>query len=67
MGGNIRYVLYQVIASILKVILIGDTIYLKTYGQPFVIINSYDTAVEILEKRSLNSSDRPGSVMVTEL
>jgi len=45
----------------------GDTIYLKTFGQPFVIINSYDTAVEILDKRSLNSSDRPGSVMVMEL
>ncbi|KLO09762.1 cytochrome P450 [Schizopora paradoxa] len=40
----------------------GDIIYLKGlgFGKPFVIINSYEAAVELLEKRSLNSADRPG-------
>ncbi|KLO17440.1 cytochrome P450 [Schizopora paradoxa] len=45
----------------------GDLVYLISFGQPIVIINSYRTAVELLEKRSLNYSDRPGSVMMNEL
>ena len=50
-------------------IALGDIIYLKGlgFGKPFVIINSYEAAVELLEKRSLNSADRPGSVMVMDL
>jgi len=45
----------------------GDLIYLSSFGQSMVVINSYDIAVELLEKRSLNYSDRPNSVMLNEL
>ncbi|KLO07634.1 cytochrome P450 [Schizopora paradoxa] len=45
----------------------GDLIFLKSLGQPMVIINSYDVAVDLFEKKSTNYSDRPTSVMVNEL
>ncbi len=47
--------------------LTGDLIYLSSFGQSMIVINSYDIAVELLEKRSLNYSDRPNSVMLNEL
>ncbi|KLO09753.1 cytochrome P450 [Schizopora paradoxa] len=45
----------------------GGIINLKIFGQSYVIINSYEIAVDILDKQSLNTSDRPNSVMVDEL
>lgn len=41
--------------------------YLKGVGQSIIIINSYEIAVNLLEKRSAKYSDRPNSVMVNEL
>ncbi len=38
----------------------GDVIYLDTPGNPTVVINSAQAAVDLLEKRSGNYSDRPG-------
>ncbi|KLO07636.1 O-methylsterigmatocystin oxidoreductase [Schizopora paradoxa] len=45
----------------------GDVVFLKTLGQPMIVINSYDAAVELFEKRFMNYSDRPSSVMINEL
>ncbi|KLO09746.1 cytochrome P450 [Schizopora paradoxa] len=45
----------------------GDLIYLQSFGQGITIVNSYDLAVELLETRSLNYSDRPTSVMLNDL
>jgi len=45
----------------------GGIIFLKSLGQSIIVINSYDIAVDLLERRSLNYSDRPNSIMVNEL
>ncbi|PBK75824.1 cytochrome P450 [Armillaria solidipes] len=42
----------------------GDIIYLDTPGNPTVVINSAQAAVDLLEKRSGNYSDRPDFTMV---
>ncbi|KAI0372695.1 cytochrome P450 [Pilatotrama ljubarskyi] len=42
----------------------GDVVYLKVLGQSVILLDSYETACELLEKRSANYSDRPQSVMV---
>ncbi|KAI0350845.1 O-methylsterigmatocystin oxidoreductase [Trametes cingulata] len=41
----------------------SDLIYFDLLGQPLIVINSYQAAVDILEGRSANTSDRPRSVM----
>ncbi|KLO09748.1 cytochrome P450 [Schizopora paradoxa] len=45
----------------------GGIIYLKSFGKVIVIINSYDIAVDLLEGRPLNYSDRPHAVMLKDL
>ncbi|KLO07635.1 cytochrome P450 [Schizopora paradoxa] len=45
----------------------GDVVFLRSLGQPMIMVNSYDVAVDLFEKRSMNYSDRPTSVMVNEL
>ncbi|PVG03918.1 cytochrome P450 [Serendipita vermifera] len=45
----------------------GDLIYLTALGQPIYLINSFNTATELLDKRAMIYSDRPGSVMANEL
>ncbi|KAI0642607.1 O-methylsterigmatocystin oxidoreductase [Trametes meyenii] len=42
---------------------VGDVTYLNMLGQPMVVINTYEAAIEILEGRSANTSDRPRIVM----
>ena len=37
--------------------------YFKLFGQPVLVVDSYDAASDLLEKRSANYSDRPESVM----
>ncbi|KAG6836263.1 hypothetical protein H0H93_009664 [Arthromyces matolae] len=37
----------------------GDVIYLQMLGQPTVVLNSVEAAVDLLEKRSATYSDRP--------
>ncbi|KAH9886458.1 O-methylsterigmatocystin oxidoreductase [Cubamyces lactineus] len=41
----------------------GDVTYLDMFGQPMLIINTYEAAVGLLESRSSNTSDRPSFVM----
>ncbi|KAK7437617.1 hypothetical protein VKT23_018516 [Stygiomarasmius scandens] len=45
----------------------GDYIYLKVFGLEFLVINSYTVAKELLEKRSVNFSDRPRMIMAGEM
>ncbi|PVG03919.1 cytochrome P450, partial [Serendipita vermifera] len=45
----------------------GDLIYLTVLGQPIYLISSFKTASELLDKRAMIYSDRPGSVMANEL
>ncbi|KAK7682349.1 hypothetical protein QCA50_014554 [Cerrena zonata] len=40
----------------------GNIVYLRTLGQSIVVLNSYDDAVDMLEKRSSIYSDRPALV-----
>ena len=37
--------------------------YFDLFGQPMIVLNSYDAAVDLLDTRSLNTSDRPRIVM----
>ena len=46
---------------------IGDIIYMYTFGNPIIIINSAQAATDLLEKRSSNYSSRPVRTMVQEL
>ncbi|KAH9886459.1 O-methylsterigmatocystin oxidoreductase [Cubamyces lactineus] len=41
----------------------GDVMYFDLLGQPMVVINSYDAAIDLLENHSLNTSNRPRIVM----
>lgn len=41
----------------------GKLVYFKVLGRSIIVLDSYDTACEILDKRSRNYSDRPDSVM----
>ena len=41
----------------------GEVVYLDVFGQPTIIIDSYDAAIAILESRSANTSDRPRFIM----
>lgn len=45
----------------------GDIVYVQTSRQPLIFINSYDVAIELLEKRSSIYSDRPFFPMLQEL
>jgi hypothetical protein len=37
----------------------GDVIHLSILGRPMIVLNSVEAAVELLEKRGSNYSDRP--------
>lgn len=52
-----------VLSLILIAIYIGDLVYLENLGKSLLIVNSYETAVELLGKRSAIYSSRPPSVM----
>ncbi|KAH9926320.1 cytochrome P450 98A3 [Epithele typhae] len=41
----------------------GDLVYLNALGKSMLVVGSHRIARELLEKRSVNYSDRPGSVM----
>ncbi|KAI0749864.1 cytochrome P450 98A3 [Daedaleopsis nitida] len=43
----------------------GDIVHLNVLGKSFVILGSYKTACDLLDKRSVNYSDRPKSVMTS--
>ncbi|KAF9533206.1 cytochrome P450 [Crepidotus variabilis] len=42
----------------------GNLIYFRLYGQHNIVINDYNTAVELFQKRSNIYSDRPSTVML---
>ena len=41
----------------------GEVLYLNALGQSILVLNSYEAARELLDKRSANYSDRPRSIM----
>ncbi|KAI0816985.1 cytochrome P450 [Trametes gibbosa] len=41
----------------------GNMIYLDLLGQPVVVVHSYDAAVDLMDRRSVNYSGRPRSIM----
>ena len=41
----------------------GDVIHLDVFGQPMIILGSHEAAIDLLEKRSANYSDRAPSPM----
>lgn len=45
----------------------GDVNYVTVVGQPIIVLNSYQAARDLLEKRSGIYSNRPRMVMLTEL
>lgn len=42
---------------------IGDVVYLDVLGQPMIILGTHEAAVDLLEKRSANYSDRSTLIM----
>ncbi|KAI0717422.1 cytochrome P450 [Cerioporus squamosus] len=45
----------------------GDLVYLNVFGQGLLFVNSYDAAVDLLEKRGAIYSDKPRMIMAGEL
>ncbi|CCM02682.1 uncharacterized protein FIBRA_04788 [Fibroporia radiculosa] len=45
----------------------GDVVYVHVFGQGLVFLNTYDAAVDLLEKRGAIYSDKPGLIMTGEL
>ncbi|KAI0800105.1 cytochrome P450 [Fomes fomentarius] len=43
----------------------GDIVYLNTFGQSMIVLGTHEAALDLLEKRSSNYSDRLDSVMVS--
>lgn len=41
----------------------GDMIYMEAFGQPLIILNSFERVIDLFEKRSSNYSSRPGIVI----
>lgn len=44
-------------------VLLGDVVHLSVFGQHIVLLGSLEAAVELLDKRSSNYSDKPTSAM----
>ena len=45
----------------------GDMVYVEMFGKKFLMVNKYEVAFELLNKRSSIYSSRPNYVMVNEL
>ena len=45
----------------------GEVMYLDVAGSPMIVLNSLKPAVELLERRSNNYSDRPRLIMAQEV
>ncbi|KLO07685.1 cytochrome P450 [Schizopora paradoxa] len=45
----------------------GDLVYLENAGIPALVLNSYEVATELLDKRSVIYSSRPSLIMTNEL
>ena len=47
--------------------LAGEVMYLNAAGQPTIVLNSLKSNFELLERRSIDYSDRPRYIMVQEI
>ncbi|KAI0298977.1 cytochrome P450 monooxygenase [Multifurca ochricompacta] len=45
----------------------GDVVYFKIFGRPMIVLNTLQTAQDLMEKRSLNYSCRPRFVLLVEM
>lgn len=58
---------FLILASFMSLVLLrrklGDIVYLDALGQPMIILGSHEAALELLDKRSANYSDRQDSPM----
>ena len=45
-------------------VLLGDLVYVRTFGTGYLFVNSYEAAVELFEKRGNNYSSRPQTTML---
>jgi hypothetical protein len=59
MGEEIWFVFPCEIQTGLEKIFTGDVMYLEVLGRPMIILDTHQSAVDLLDKRSLNYSDRP--------
>ena len=55
---GLRFLMFIVVCHPL-----GDVVHLDALGQPMIILGSHEAALELLDKRSANYSDRPPSAM----
>ena len=46
---------------------VGELVYLNIFGQGLLFVNSYEAAVDLLEKRGAIYSDKPKMIMAGEL
>jgi len=46
---------------------IGDIIFFKILGQPFLVLGSVERTFDLFEKRSSNYSDRPHFPMIDDM
>jgi len=52
---------------LLNFVILGDVNYVTVVGKPIIVLNSYQAARDLLEKRSGMYSSRPRMVMLCEL
>ncbi|KZT69742.1 cytochrome P450 [Daedalea quercina L-15889] len=45
----------------------GDIIYVQIFNKPAIVLNSVEAMEDLLNKRSGNSSDRPRTILITEI
>ena len=50
-------------AKIIEECSLGDIVYLNALGQGIIILDSHRRAVDLLDKRAVNYSDRPRGVV----
>jgi hypothetical protein len=41
--------------------------YLDAAGQPTIVLNSFKSSIELLERRAINYSDRPRLIMAQDI
>ena len=70
MGEGLRLVVVltpTILAILIRINVLGDIEFAKLFQTPAIIISSYETARELMEKRSGNYSDRPPFTLIVEL
>ncbi|KAF8272607.1 cytochrome P450 [Lactarius quietus] len=55
------------VARILRIGTVGEVMYLDAAGLPTIVLNSFKSTVELLERRSNNDSDRQRLIMAQEI